>query len=325
LDEETAPLVWRANPNQGHLEAMRFLKEGAHRLRGEGGQAGALEVRTVPELAFCYYPASPHIAPYGPYDWAYMTRNVLSNVNTIVTTGGMASEEFEAWGREGRQWIGNATLPGLSSKTAPSEDEVLGIWAGVPGASAPGYSGIIVDEFLAADDAHYRAWSGALQKLHDTPAFSGRAFYAWCGDLYGASASEEFCRLNAKLGYRFAWEKYLAEAPDETAAKTGILRELAAPMRAWQSQQPGIETHTVVCLGYLCSFPETVNRNPAADYHRFMDLQFQALATDPAFWNLYGVMEYSASYADEESLRWAHKLFRHYCIEGRSALLSDWL
>lgn len=324
LDEETAPLVWRANPAQGHPEAMRFVKEGAHLLRSEGGGAGTLVVRAVPELAYCYYPATPHIAPYGPYDWKFVTQHVLSNVNTIVTTGGMMPGEFEAWIREGRQWIGNATLPGLSAKTAPSEAEVLGVWSGVQGASAPGYGGIIVDEFLSASAAHYRAWSGALQKLHDTPAFSGRTFYAWCGDLFGASASEEFCRLNVQLGYRFAWEKYLAEASGESEARALILHELAAPMRAWQRQQPGIEGRIVMCLGYLCAFPETVNRDPAVDYHRFMDLQFQALATDPAFWNLYGVMEYSASYADEESLRWAHKLFRHYCIEGRRTLLSDW-
>ena len=324
LDEETTPLVWRPNPTQGQSEAMHFIKQGAHLLRSEGNGSGTLSVRTVPELAYCYYPAAPHIAPYGPYDWAYMTRHVLSNVNTIVTTGGMAPEEFETWIREGRQWIGNSSLPGLTAKTAPTVEEVAGIWAGVPGASAPGYNGIIVDEFLAADAGHYRAWSGALQQLHDRPAFAGRTFYAWCGDLYGASASEEFCRLTMNLGYRFAWEKYLAEAPDETAAKTGILRELAAPMRAWQREQPGIESRTVMCLGYLCSFPETVNRDPAVDYHRFMDMQFQALATNPAFWNLYGIMEYSASYADEESLRWAHKLFRHYCIEGHRTLLSDW-
>jgi hypothetical protein len=48
-----------------------------------------------------------------------------------------------------------------------------------------------------------------------------------------------------------------------------------------------------------------------------MDMQFHHLATEPAMWGLYGIMEYSASYADEESLRWAHHLFRHYCIEGK--------
>jgi hypothetical protein len=46
-------------------------------------------------------------------------------------------------------------------------------------------------------------------------------------------------------------------------------------------------------------------------------MQFHLMATSPAFWRLYGVMEYMAAYSDEESLRFAHELFRHYCIEGR--------
>ena len=54
-----------------------------------------------------------------------------------------------------------------------------------------------------------------------------------------------------------------------------------------------------------------------------MDVQFQALATDPTFWGLYGVMEYMAAYADEESLRYAQRLFRHYCIEGRRERFSS--
>jgi len=80
---------------------------------------------------------------------------------------------------------------------------------------------------------------------------------------------------------------------------------------------PGIEDHMVVCLGYLCAPPETLNLDPAIDYHVFLDMQFHLMATSPEFWRLYGVMEYMAAYADEESLRFAHKLFRHYCIEGQ--------
>ena len=44
---------------------------------------------------------------------------------------------------------------------------------------------------------------------------------------------------------------------------------------------------------------------------------------NPAFWRMYGIMEYTVSYADEESLRYAHKLFRHYCIEGNRNRFSN--
>jgi hypothetical protein len=84
----------------------------------------------------------------------------------------------------------------------------------------------------------------------------------------------------------------------------------------------GVERNMVICLGYLSAPPETLNLNPGVDYHVFMDMQFQELATHPAFWGLYGIMEYMADYGDEESVRYAQKLFRHYCIEGRTAPLN---
>jgi hypothetical protein len=54
-----------------------------------------------------------------------------------------------------------------------------------------------------------------------------------------------------------------------------------------------------------------------------MDMQFHLLATDPTFRDLYGIQEYLSSYADEELLRWAHQLFRHYCIEGKRSRFTD--
>ncbi|MFH1604336.1 MAG: hypothetical protein ABIH03_10570 [Pseudomonadota bacterium] len=51
-------------------------------------------------------------------------------------------------------------------------------------------------------------------------------------------------------------------------------------------------------------------------------MQFQHLATAPECLGLAGVMVYKSRYADEENVRWAGRLFRHYCIEGNTELLS---
>src|SRR5690606_34353895 len=56
LDDEKEPLVWRKHPETGALEAMRLLAEGEHRLRLSDAQGGRLDVRAVPEIAFCYWP-----------------------------------------------------------------------------------------------------------------------------------------------------------------------------------------------------------------------------------------------------------------------------
>jgi len=321
IDEETSPLVWRRNPQTGAFEAMRYLAAGLHQVAVAANAKGRFEVRTVPELSYCYYPASPHIKPFGPYDWTFVSRHVLPHVNAIVT-GGADADAFDQWRSEGRAWISNASLPGLSSPEAPTLDQVYEVWRANPGATEPGYSGMIVDEFLFASPEHYAAWTGAMERLHANPAFEGRKFYAWCGDLYDSETSAAFRQRVADLGYRFAWEKYLPEEPTEARAASEIARSFQQSLTEWQTSMPDVAERTVMTLGYLCAPPESLNLNPAVDYHVFMDMQFHRLATEPEFWGLYGIMEYSASYADEESLRWAHQLFRHYCIDGKRERLT---
>lgn len=317
LDENPAPVAWRVNPDTGALEAMQWLNEGAHRLRVRTPAPVRLDIRAVPEIAYCYYPTTPHIRPFGPYDWTFLSRHVLPHVNAIVTGGGMGEQEFGEWVREGRKWIGNAPLPGLSDAAPPAADDVYEIWASNPGTCAPGYSGIMVDEFLTSSAAHYRAWTEAMERLATSSEFAGRRFYAWCGDLYIDPPGLHFSRRLTALGQAFSWEKYAAEQPTEEQARRMLTTDVRRQLAKWQQVMPGVERHMVMCLGYLCAPPETLNLNPAVDYHVFMDMQMHLLATDPVFWGLFGVMQYSSSYADEESLRWAHRLFRHYCIEGR--------
>ena len=323
LDNRTDPLVWRTHPKTGALEAMQYLGEGEHRLSLSNAAGARLDVRTMPEIAFCYYPSARHIESYGPYDWEYMERYVLSDVNAIISRRPVPQDQFDQWRREGRKWIANAGLPGLGAAEAPSADEVYRVWAGNAGATQPGYAGMMVDEFLWAGGPHYAAWGEAVRRLDASPDFAGKTFYAWCGDLFGQTQSLAFSRLLMDLGHRFSWERYLSEEPSEKEARRGLTREIRHRFGQWQEALPGVERHMVMCLGYLSAPPETLNLNPSVDYHVYLDMQFHHLATDPAYWGLYGIMEYMAAYADEESLLYAQKLFRHYCIEGRRTRLNS--
>ncbi len=323
LDSESAPLLWRTNPETNAQESMRFLSGGIHRLRIEQAAGATLAVRSIPEILFCYYPSTRHIGAYPEYDWAYLQRHVLSHVNVLITRSEVPEQEFEQWLCEGRRWLGNASLPGLGAAEPPAADAVYEEWAANPAVTQPGFSGMMVDEFLYAGEPYYQAWSAALTRLHKNPAFSGKTFYAWCGSIFRDAAGLEFCRLITSLKDKFSWEQYLPEATSEQRARLHISREIGREMAAWREKLPELNRHLVLCLGYLSAPPETLNINPGADYHVFLDLQFHALATDPAFQGLYGIMEYMAAYSDEESLRFAHRLFRHYCIDGARTRYSD--
>ena len=43
----------------------------------------------------------------------------------------------------------------------------------------------------------------------------------------------------------------------------------------------------------------------------------------PSFFGLGGVQQYLAAYSDEENIRWAGHLFRHYCIDGNTEPATD--
>lgn len=329
IDSETAPLVWRAHPQRGDLEAMRLLTKGRHQLTLTGAWHAGLAIRTVPELAFCSYAFTPHVTEFGPYDHDYMTKHVLSEVNTLISgapimdkdasgaQGELTRQFFDQWRREGRQWLSTGGVVGLKAPAPPDPREVVKAWIENVAFRREGYAGLIVDEFTSETDAHYAAWTEAVALLCNHPEFRDRKLYAWCVDLFRDPGPIAFSRQLLAHDQYFSWEMYLREEPTEEIAARWINQHMAQGLSEWSGLVPEVERNMIMCLGYFSAPPETLDVDPSVNYLVFLDMQFHALANDPAFWRLRGVMEYLSNYADEEYLRYAHSLIRHYCIEGR--------
>jgi len=313
----------------GPVEAMRLLPAGKHELavRCDGGASlRSLVVRAIPELLYCQFQADPHVSEYGPYDWDFLQRYVLPHCTTVI---GSPAEQYrpyvEEWKRQGRHWIIACGVPGLSRDATVTADEAEKYWGEHMAFHDSLAEGVIADEFGGGDNEKYLAWTEALRRLQRDPRLAGKTFYPYCGgDMYEADLSREFIQTVMDAGWRFAWESYLPEQPTEAQARAFLSARLSTVMQEWNAAQPGAARHTIVTLGYLSAPPESLDINPGVDYKVWMDMQFNTLANDPAFAGLYGVMEYLSSYADEENVRWAARLYRHYCIEGNTApLLSD--
>jgi hypothetical protein len=303
-------------------EAMRWLAAGEHQLRLKvpAGQAGPRAVvRAIPTLGYCAFPANPHVAPFGPYDWAFLQKYVLPHCNLIV---GNAAPEFrpfmEEWKKRGGQWIAPASVPGLGGQPVTAE-EAEKAWSENPGMTEPLADGIIVDEFGAGNSPHYAAWTEAVRRIAANPQLQGKWFIPYCyGAMYGASGSGDFIRAVLEQGSPFANERYLPEQPTESAARHYLDQALRADAEGWNQGTPEGVRRMLMNLGYLAAPNESLDINPAVDWRVYMDLQMQVLATDPAFFGLWGVQWYLSSYADEEQVRLAARLFRHYAIEGRT-------
>jgi len=323
------PLLLAHEPGrETSREAMRFLPPGEYLVRARTVGAGRLErlvVRAIPELVFCKFQYDPHIAPHGPYDRAFLERHLATNVNCIVGSGAPEHRELvRQWKQQGKRWLVECGVPGLDGRTPLTAEQAYAYWTGNAGFADPLLDGVVADEFLGnRPGMKYPEWTEAVRRLRAAPAWRGKFFYPYCTAIYRDPVSAEFLRVVLAAGYPFAWEVYLQEPPDEAAARRQLETKLAAEMERWRATLPQCERQMVLCLGYM-SLPatETLNINPQVDYKVWMDLQFHHVATHPAFAGLYGLMEYTCGYADEETVRWAARLYRHYGIEGQTAPLS---
>ena len=317
LNDEKVPLIWRKHPETGVYEAMRCLEEGEHILQLRNAEGARLDIRAIPELALCYWPMSTALEVLPERDQAYAERYVLPNMNVLLTRGDVDEQFFRSWQAEGRRWINNSHLPGAHDD-APKAEDVLEAWAARPCANEPGYSGIIVDEFLRHTAAQYAAWKVAVKQFHELPAFKGQTFYGWCGHLYEHEPALEFARILYDLGGRFAWEQYLHEEPTEELALLR-LRSKVRDIADWEAVMPGITQRILMCYGVFTGPRVSVDINPNAHFLSLIEDEFQTLAADPLFFGIRGMFQWASHHMDDDVIRYSQRLYRHYCIEGKRA------
>ena len=306
-------------------EGMWFLPAGDYEFRlrpGTDTAIASVNVRAIPELHYCRFPAEPVVEQYGEYDWDYLNAHVLPNVNTIV---GNPSEEADAhiteWTRKGGKWIAYGSLPHDKGLTAGQAFEY---WSKNPGFTDPRLSGLIADEFQGRQNPLYPAWIEALRRMGQDPALEGKVFYGYCGGpgMYTRPQTRELVRTVFEAGYCMAWERYLHEMPTLEGAKALLDSHLGQEMAKWRAAFPDCQQQMVLVSG-LFTHGLSLDVQPEVDYKVWMDMQMQYLATNPAFDGLFGLHWWNSQFADEETLRWMARLFRHYAIEGRTELLSE--
>lgn len=328
VDEDTKEqaLIAHSATSPDTHEAMRFLPAGEHRLRvWQEGQAAvdSLVVRAIPELLYCKLGYDPWIKPHGPYDWRFLQKHILPHVNVIIGNGTEEQRLLAAEAKkQGKRWLVEIHA-GPYFQRLSAEDSYR-YWVNTPGLKEPVYDGIIVDEFFGKDEDVYEAIIESVRRLRLSKELRHKLFYPYCTNMFGARRSEEFIRAVTKLGHRFAWERYLPEPATEQEAKSLLMSRLTEDMHKWRRALPGCERHMIVCFGFFEMIAtSSLNINPQVDYKVWLDMQFQHVATDPAFAGIYGLMGWTSGYADEETLRWAARLYRHYGIEGKKELLSE--
>jgi len=343
LDEDLDAVVVRDGDGRG--EAMRHVTRGTHALRVEcTGQISVekLVVKAIPELIHCGLGFNPEIKSYGVYDLDFLKADILPNVATLIVPNQIKLSEsvISDWHRRGKRFVAEV---GINSE-AKAAAEHYKYWSGFYD-RVPFLDGIIINEFIVnrpvsewvrtitpqrrarmeQEREQYKLYGEALKKLRADERYADKTTYAYVGGS-GKRLNQEiigtnFIRTIIECGYRVALERYLHEMSSEQGSKDA-LRTFVDGITDWEAKEPGVKQQMVIAFGLFSMPPGGINKQPNVDYHVWMDQQMNVVANDPAMSGILGLEWWTSSLADEETVRFVGKLYRHYAIEGKTATLT---
>ncbi len=328
--DDPADAITVHDGTQRVMVAKRHATEGEHTItvaaQGDA-QLMQLEVRAIPDIQHSRYPTQHWLESNPEYDWAWISRYILPSATTIITGGNPEGirEHVREWIAQGGRWISYTSRPGLSGKreVEQSADSLFEYFTARPGFTDPDMSGVLVDEFYTPEDPAYPAYIGMAQRIAEDPALDGKAFFPYVAGRFGADeGSIEFARWCIANGGMICREAYIAEFPTLAEGLSNMRRACARMLDPTEDRLPGATMHTVWVPGVF-SFPWLwADSYPSVNYSAYLDMQFQYVATHPAFFGLGGMHIWRSGYTDEERLRWVGRFFEHYAIEGNTHRLT---
>jgi hypothetical protein len=324
--------VLAAEEGKPAVEAMRLLPAGRHVLRVSGTPSD-LNVRTIPALVYNLYPSSPKIAPFGPNTWERLRKHTLPNNNMIESPLVDVPEQKE-WTGQGKKWLVDVQAPGLLDTKDWTEEKLLELWlkpgtstayAERPGLELAKVSGMQVDEYYTrAESTRIMVpLARSLARFAEMPDSAGKFWIPFTAFTYGATPDNLLMPTVLGAGWPLSEEVYSGEMPTEAENLSSIRAQFRNVAESYETTHPGAVRRMIFTLmnAYLPNC--TANRYPQADFRVHLDMQMELLASDPAFFGLWGVQNWRSNYIDEEILNCMGRLLRHYCIEGKTARMSS--
>jgi hypothetical protein len=323
-------------------ETMGFVTRGEHTLRVEWDRAigvEKLEVKAIPELMHCGLGYNPQIKAFGAYDMDFLKADVLPNITTLHVPGGiqLAESIINDWHRQGRRFVAET---GVNDQAKTAEDHCK-YWSS-SFEKAPFLDGIIINEFivnnpmtrplsrerqerLEQEQQRYLVYGEALKQLRADNRYTNKTVFAYVGGS-GKKLNQEVIGTNLirtiiDCNYGVALERYLHEMSSEQGSQEALQR-FTEGIADWEGREPGVKRQLVIAFGLFSMPPGGLNKLPNVDYHVWMDQQMNLVANHPALAGLAGLEWWTSTLADEETVRFVGKLYRHYGLEGKTNLLT---
>ena len=305
---------------RGTHEAMRYLPEGPYRVRT--ALARNLIVRAIPHLVFDSYHSVPKIKQFGPYVGAFQREHVFKNINTFVGSRGAKEQELRMWKDYGKNWLIHCNVLHDKPNKPVSAEDAYQYLVSRKAINNAYVDGLIADEYGSSTRC-CDPWAEAVDRFFSEPKYRDKIYVPFAGSLWNGEPGRKLARAVFKHNGAIAMKSYLKEQRTEAAAWRFIHQYLVDRVRGYRDKLPGSVPHLVICFGWhLCAPTESIDSLPHVNFKTYIESQLNLVANHPVFENIGGVMTYTAGYADEETVRWSMRIFRHYGIEGKTGMLS---
>ena len=347
LDDVPEPLavIKRDVDAAQRTEAVRNISLGEHKLNVEcagGIHVEKLVVKAIPELIHCGLGFDPAIKSYGKYDLPFLKKDILPNVTTLIVPHNIKLEPtmIDDWHRQGKRFV---AAVGINSQ-AKTAEEHYNYWTGFM-EKAPFLDGIIIDEFIVnnpirewlreitperqqrfdEERAQYPIYEEAFRKIRADQRYRDKMVYAYIGGS-GKKLNQEiigptFVHSILDCNFRIGLERYIFEVSSEQKSKDA-LQLFVDGIADWVAKEPTVREQMVLTFGLFSMPPGGINKQPNVDYHVWMDQQMNVVANHPVMAGMAGLNWWTSLQADEETVRFVGKLYRHYAIEGKKEMLT---
>ena len=325
-------------------EAMRYVTKGEHTIHFECQGKLTMEkltVKAIPELVHCGLGFDPQIKSYGLYDMEFLRKDILPNVTTLIVPNSikLAQPVIDDGHRQGKRFVAEV---GINSQGKTAEDHFK-YWGGFYD-KTPFLDGIIINEFIVnrpvsewaeltperlarmeAERQQYKVCGEAMKRMRADDRYKNKMVYAYVGGsgkkLNLEIIGTNFIRTVVDCGYRAALERYLHEM-SSAQGSNDALQTFVDGIADWEAKEPGVKKQMVIAFGLFSMPPGGINKQPNVDYHVWMDQQMNIVANHPVMSGIAGLEWWTTTLADEETVRFVGKLYRHYAIEGKTGMLT---
>ena len=320
LDHAETPVIIHRSGEKS--ETMRFLPAGKHHLRIAGiSSANRLIVRTVKQLQlFPFNAYEKKDLTLFHYDLPFFRKYLWPAVNT----------QFQQY---------EYTLPEQHMKEARERGMRLinsgaAKWSDAAAVEKSVRTERDIDKFdgRALDELGY--WHSFKNQLSVTDALFAladfdKSVYLWMaktrGHLYYPMIHRPLLSAASNAGGgrgKMLMETYVASVRNE-ADVPGYMKLLNDHVRFAEKCIPDAKQRMAFMMsGYISAGAWNINIYPGTDIKYIMDYFFWKFANDPELKGIFAIGCYDINNCDEERVRWIGRLMRHYCVEGKTDLLS---